>query len=144
MNKSVKRRHTKGLPKSVKRMRHKSNRPNKYYVARGKFKKVPRTQMINLKESEIEMLIQNVSIPTRNVEDEYLAETGRNLRWDLDSIVFEPGNPLMGRTLYDQADFKIENWRRGHYGNVPGEKLNVVSMFMPRKAVSQVRSNYIT
>lgn len=139
MTKSVnkRRRHTykKGLRKS-----------RRYFVAKGKLsKKTPRT--VNpvdvLHHTEIDRLIQKYSTPPRDVEAEYLTETGRNLRADLDDLVFEPKQALLGETLYAQADSKLEWWVRGNYGANVGEKLNMGSMFRQRPA-DAIRSNYIT
>lgn len=140
MTKSVnkRRRHTykKGLRKS-----------RRYFVAKGKLsKKTPRT--VNpvdvLHPTEIDRLILKYSPPPpRDLEAEYLTETGRNLRADLDDLVFEPKQALLGETLYAQADSKLEWWVRGNYGANVGEKLNMGSMFKQRPA-DAIRSNYIT
>jgi len=136
------------MTKSVnKRRRHNAykkglRKSKRYFVAKGKLsKKTPRTQMIFLRDTEINRLIQKYSTPPRDLEAEYLEETGRNLKADLDDIVFEPGLIHLGETLYDQADSKLEWWVRGNYGANVGEKLTMGSMFRKRPTI---RSNYIT
>jgi hypothetical protein len=145
------------MTKSVnKRRRHNTykkglRKSKRYFVAKGKLsKKTPRT--VNpvdvLHPTEIDRLILKYSSPprdleaSRDLEAEYSKETGRKLKADLDNIVFEPKLALLGETLYDQADSKLEWWVRGNYGDNVGEKFNMGSMFIRKRPT--IRSNYIT